>query len=76
MWGGCHTIKSINVPMLSIFGTKDDGICTDPYKSNEMLKEHAINCKKFKGVVFEDAQHNYQGFEEKIIHEVFSFLGK
>ena len=62
--------------MLSIFGTKDDGICTDPYKSNEMLKENATNCKKFKGVVFENAQHSYQGFEDKIVKEVLSFIGK
>jgi len=73
---GFETIKSITIPMLSIFGTKDDGICTDPYKSNELLKENSINCKKFKGVVFENAQHNYQGFEDKILEEVISFLGK
>ncbi len=71
---GFDTIKLINVPMLSILGTKDDGIVTDAYKSNDMLKKNAINCKKFKGVVLEDAQHNFQGFEDRIVKEVLSFI--
>lgn len=73
---GFDTIKTINIPMLSILGTKDDGIVTDAYKSTEMLKKNAINCKKFKGVVFEDAQHNFQGFEDRIVKEVISFIWK
>ena len=73
---GFETIKSITVPILSIFGTKDDGICTNPYKPNEILKENAIKCRNFKGVVSENAQHSYQGFEDKIVKEVLSFIGK
>ena len=71
---GFDTIKSISVPMLSILGTKDDGIVTDAYKSNEILKKNASNCKKFKGVVFENAKHEFEGFEDKIVKEVISFL--
>ena len=71
---GFDTIKSIKIPMLSILGTKDDGIPTDAYKSTEMLKENAINCKKFKGVVFENAEHDFHGFEDRIVKEVLGFI--
>jgi len=71
---GFETVSSIKVPMLSIFGTKDDGIITDAYKSNEMLKRHAINSKKFHGVVFEGAKHDFKGFESNIVKEVLEFI--
>ena len=60
--------------MLSILGTKDDGIATDAYKSTEILRKNAKNSKKFHGVVFEGATYDFEGFEEKIIKEVISFI--
>lgn len=71
---GFKTINEIKVPMLSILGTKDDGIVTDAYESNEMLKKQANNSKKFHGVVFEDAQHDFDGFEKNIVKEVLNFI--
>ncbi|MDE1865681.1 MAG: alpha/beta hydrolase [Candidatus Micrarchaeota archaeon] len=71
---GFATIKTITIPMLSIFGTKDDGIVTDPYKSNEILKENAIKSPKFVGVVFDGAQHSYAGFEDQIVESVLKFI--
>jgi len=73
---GFETIKSIKIPMLSILGTKDDGIVTDAYKSNEILEKNALNCPKFRSVVFEGAQHSFDGFEDKIVEEVISFVRK
>ena len=71
---GFDTIKSINVPMLSILGTKDDGVCTDPYEANEMLRKNAINCPKFSSEVFVDAKHSFSGFENKIVDSVLKFI--
>jgi dienelactone hydrolase len=71
---GFDTINSIKIPMLSFFGTKDDGIVTDPYKSSEMLKENAIKCPKFEGKVFVGADHSFNGFEKKITNTVLKFI--
>lgn len=60
--------------MLSILGTKDDGIVTDAYKSTEMLKENAINSRKFKGIVFDNAEHDFDGFEDRIVKEILDFV--
>ena len=71
---GFKTIQSIKTPMLSILGTNDDGIVTDPYKSNEMLKKAAINSKKFHGVVLKEAKHDFVGFEKEIVSSVLEFM--
>lgn len=71
---GFKTINEITVPMLSILGTKDDGIATDAYKSTEMLKKNALKSKKFHGVVFDGAEHDFEGFEKKIVKEVLGFI--
>lgn len=71
---GFETIESIKIPMLSILGTKDDGIVTNAYKSTELLKKHTKNSKKFRGVVFEGAPHSFERFEKRIVDEVISFI--
>ena len=71
---GFKTINSIKIPMLSILGTKDDGIVTDAYKSTEILKKESKNSKKFHGVVFDGAFHDFDGFEDKIVKEVLNFI--
>lgn len=71
---GFDAVKKINVPIISIFGTKDDGIVTDPYKSNDMLKQNAVKSPKFVGEVFEGAQHSYAGFEEQIVKSITNFI--
>ena len=71
---GFKTIGEIKIPMLSILGTKDDGIVTDAHKSTEMLRKQAKNTKKFHGVVCEGAQHNFEGFEKEIVKEVLKFI--
>jgi hypothetical protein len=71
---GFDTINKITVPIISFLGTKDDGIVTDAYKSTNMLKENAKKCSKFKGIVLESAPHSFEGFEQKIVDEVISFL--
>lgn len=73
---GFKTIESISIPMLSILGTEDDGIVTNAHKSTEMLKKHALKSKKFHGIVFEGAKHDFEGFGEKIVKEVVDFIKK
>jgi pimeloyl-ACP methyl ester carboxylesterase len=71
---GFNVIKRLDIPILSLFGTKDDGIVTDPFKSNDIIRREATKCPRFTGKVFEGAKHNYSGFEQKIVNEVVSFL--
>ncbi len=71
---GFETLGKISVPILSFFGTKDDGIVTDPNKSNQMIKDNSPNCPKFVGKVFEGAKHDYEGFEEQITKDVLDFI--
>ncbi len=71
---GFKTIGQIKVPILSILGTKDDGIVTDPYESNKLLEKHALNCPRFRGVVLEGAKHDFAGFDRDIIREVTDFI--
>ncbi|MDO8460537.1 MAG: DUF1749 domain-containing protein [Nanoarchaeota archaeon] len=73
---GFKTLEKINIPMLSIFGTNDDGIVTDPYESNNLIEKKAINCPKFTGQVIKGAQHDYEGFEKDVVNIVLAFLRK
>lgn len=71
---GFKTLSEIKVPILTILGTKDDGIVTDAYESTDMLKKHAKKSKEFNGVVFDGAQHDFKGFEKNIVKEVLKFI--
>ena len=73
---GFETIKSIKVPILAFTGTKDDAIVTDHRESMELLKKNANNCPKFEYKVFDNAEHSFDGFGNKITKEVLSFLKK
>ena len=71
---GFSAIKKIKIPILSFFGTKDDGLVTDPYFSSDLLKKNATNCSKYVGVVFKGAKHSFEGFEKRITDKVINFI--
>lgn len=71
-------INKIEVPVLAITGTKDEGIVLleDPYEAMEKLKKELIRSPKTKTVVLENASHMFMGFGKQIANEVINFLKK
>lgn len=72
-WG---KVNKIDVPVLAITGTEDDGVVTvmDPYKAMDMLELELNNCPLKKTLVLKGANHNFDGFEDEITEEVIGFV--
>ncbi len=73
---GWKVVNSINLPVLAITGENDDGIATvmNPERAMEKLKMELIKSPKVKTVVFEKADHSFDGFGKKIVREVVNFI--
>lgn len=73
---GFEVVNSIDIPVIAFTGTKDDGIASviNPYKAMDMLNQELKNCPKNKNIVFEGANHDFQGFGQKIVEEVINFI--
>ncbi|MFB6076747.1 MAG: alpha/beta hydrolase, partial [Candidatus Nanohaloarchaea archaeon] len=71
---GWDAIAAIDVPMLAVLGTADDGIVVGADEAMAMLEEHAENCPRFEGIVVDGAEHDYAGYEDEIIDHVLSFV--
>lgn len=73
---GWDAVNKITLPVLAITGTKDDGIvpCMEPHKAMETLEKELKSSPKVKTVVYEGAEHSFEGFEERIVKEVISFI--
>lgn len=73
---GWDVVNQIDIPVLAITGTKDDGIETviDPYEAMRMLKSNLIKCPRFQCRIYENATHDFDGFESKIVKDVVEFI--
>lgn len=73
---GWQVVNNILVPVVAITGTKDDGIATviDANKAMEKLKLELVKSPKVKTIVYENAEHNFEGFEKKIVRDVVNFI--
>lgn len=73
---GWSVVNSIQVPVLAITGTKDDGVVPvmDAYKAMELLESQLIASPRKETVVYNGAEHNFNGFEEQIVGDVLSFI--
>lgn len=73
---GWDVVNSLNVPVLAISGTLDDGIVPvmDVYKAMEILEKELKNSPKKKTIVYKDAEHSFDGFEEQITQDVLAFI--
>lgn len=73
---GWEKVHNIRIPVIAFTGTKDDGIVPvmDPYKAMEMLESQLISSHKKKTIVFENAEHSFDGFGERIVKEVVYFI--
>ncbi|MBU3905243.1 MAG: lysophospholipase [Nanoarchaeota archaeon] len=71
---GFNGLNKIEVPVLAFFGTKDDGVVTDPYEASDLLKKNLVKCPKYTGIVYKGAKHGFEGFENKIVKRVLNFV--
>lgn len=73
---GWKIINDISVPVLAITGTKDDGIkpVIDPKKAMMLLKSELKNSPRVKTIVYEGAEHSFNGFGERIVDDVLDFI--
>jgi len=75
---GWEKVKSIRVPVIAFTGTKDDGIVPvmDAHKAMTLLEGKLINSPRKKTVVYENADHDFEGFGDKIVNEVINFINQ
>lgn len=73
---GWEVVNSINVPVLAITGTKDDGIVPvmDAYKAMQLLDSQLVNSPRKKTIVYKDAEHSFDGFGDQIVKDVLDFI--
>jgi pimeloyl-ACP methyl ester carboxylesterase len=73
---GWNVVNSINIPVLAFSGTKDDGVAPimDPKLAMEKLKSELKNSPRVETIVYEGAEHNFNGFGDKIVKEVINFV--
>ncbi len=74
---GWEIVNKIKLPTLAITGTKDDGIVPvcDPHKAMKTLEMELKNSKEVKTLVYEGAEHSFDGFGQKIVEDVSFFVG-
>lgn len=75
---GWDVVNSIDIPVIAFTGTKDDGIepVAVPEKAMKMLEKELKNSPGVKTVVYEGADHSFNGFGEKIVKDVVDFVKK
>jgi pimeloyl-ACP methyl ester carboxylesterase len=73
---GWDVVSRINLPVLAITGTKDDGVTPfmDPVKAMDLLKEKFINSSKVVTRVYDGAEHSFEEFEQNIVDDAISFI--
>jgi pimeloyl-ACP methyl ester carboxylesterase len=69
-------VNSISHPVLAITGTKDDGIepVMDPHKAMEKLKSELKKAPRVETIVYDGAEHSFEGFEDEIVRDVVRFV--
>lgn len=73
---GWRVVNEIKVPVVAMTGTNDDGIepVMDPNQAMEKLHSELKNSPRIKTVVYEGAQHNFEGFDKEIVNDVVEFI--
>ena len=69
-------VNAIDVPILSFTGTNDDGITPvmNVHDAMEILDRELKQSPRKKLIVYDGANHNFEGFEEKIIDDTLQFI--
>lgn len=73
---GWKVINGINVPVLAITGTKDDGIVSviDANKAMIKLTSELKSSKRVKTIIYNNCEHDFIGFEKNIVKDVVNFI--
>lgn len=73
---GWDIINSIKLPVLAITGTQDSGVVTvlDANKAMNILESQLSNSPRKKTVVYGNAKHDFNGFEDRIVNDVLEFI--
>lgn len=73
---GWKAVNGLNVPVLAITGTKDDGIVPvmEPNKAMEKLRQELKNSPRVKVIVYNGAKHSFDGFDRKIVEDIINFI--
>lgn len=69
-------LQSISVPVFGIFGTADSPITTicDAQNAAEAFKTHSTSAAFVQTIIYEDASHAFDGFEQDIVRDVELFI--
>jgi alpha-beta hydrolase superfamily lysophospholipase len=74
---GWKTANTINLPVLAITGTNDDGIVPvmDPYEAMNKLKSELKNSPRINTIVYDGAKHSFDGFGDMVVSDILEFIG-
>ena len=64
--------ETIEVPILTFSGSNEE----DYYLQLDLLKDKALNCKKFEYKVIEDTGHTYKSKELEVANLIFDWINK
>jgi hypothetical protein len=75
---GWDKVNAITLPVIAFTGTNDNGIVPimDAYQAMQLLETELKNAPRKQTIVFEDGDHDFSGFGEKIVEQVLSFISK
>jgi len=73
---GWEVVNSIDLPVIAITGTNDDGIVPimQAKEAMEKLETELKNSPKVKTIVYDNAKHSFEGFETNIVEDVIKFI--
>lgn len=73
---GWDIVNKIKVPVIAFTGTEDGGIAPaiDPKLAMEILEKQLLNSPRKRTVVYNNAGHDFIGFEEQLVQDIIDFL--
>jgi len=69
-------VNNIKVPVLGIFGTKDQGILpvSDVTNAQKLFERQFKSSPIIKTTVIEDAEHSFDNHENEVVDNVLQFI--
>lgn len=73
---GFSLVNKLQVPVLAITGTNDDGIVSvmNAYDAMLLLERELVGSPRKKTIVYDGAEHDFCGFERCIVQDVLDFI--
>lgn len=69
-------LSEIRVPILALFGSKDDAAILPLKEALEIIGSKAVNCPKFETGIIEGAPHSYFGHEKEMAKKIMNWLSE